>query len=152
MNPCVFLHSSYAHMEMCLSSHITCLLLSAKTCLANVLLTGIKCYSWLFWIIWEENRKTAVMEIASGVLKDVFWAASPSYRESDSAHATKAISWPRETLQVSLEFKATVPKCSLSPARGDKSRLLWQNVCGDINLHFKGTHRRDFVIKLLLTL
>lgn len=27
--------------------------------------------------------------------------------------------------QVSLEFKATVPKCSLSPASCDKSRLLW---------------------------
>lgn len=85
----------YAHKEICLYSHITCLLLSAKTCLANVTLTGIKCYSWLFWIIFAENRRTAVMEIASSALKDVFWAASPSYWESDSTDATKANFWHR---------------------------------------------------------
>lgn len=124
----------HTHPEMCLFSHITCLLLSAKTCLAKVALKGIKCYSWMFWIILEENRKTAVMEITSSVLNNAFWAASSSHRERDSKHATKAhflaqmwrLLLEKRSL-VSLEFKAAVLKCSLSPASCDKSRLLRQN-------------------------
>lgn len=111
----IFLHT---HMEMCLFSHITCPLLSAKTCLAQVILKRIKCCSWLFWIILAENHKTTLMEIANSVLQGVFWASSSSLFARDRGHPLGQ-TWPllqEKRTRVSLKFKAAVSKRSPSPA------------------------------------